>query len=67
MRSNQNTKTCIKCKEDFIWFPEEAFWDERGYGYSTKLTKCPYCNCINIIKTIEDYGFNVNNDIRFYK
>lgn len=50
----------FKVKPDNIWF------DEQGYGYSTKLTQCPHCGKIVILKHIEDYGLNVNSDRRFY-
>ena len=42
-------------------------WDESGYGYSTKLVKCPECGQINIIGYVEDDGFDVNYDLRFYE
>lgn len=63
----QNHKECSKCKEDFVYKPEETFWDEKGYGYSTLLVPCPYCKTINVIKYSEDISFDVNKDRRFYK
>ena len=61
--SNQNTKTCIKCKEDFIWFPDEAWWDYKNYT-PAKLVKCP-CGCIQAVKYEKE--INPNFDARFYK
>lgn len=58
---------CSSCgefevKHDNIWF------DEKGYGYSTKLTKCPHCGRIVILGYKEDYGFSrLNIDERYYK
>lgn len=58
---------CKKCKESFKFEPDECWWDEHGFGYSTKLVKCKHCGCINVIKHIEDYGFSVMNyDSRLY-
>lgn len=47
--------------------PENIWFDEQGYGYSTKLTKCPHCGKIIILGYIEDYGLDVNIDERFYR
>lgn len=57
---------CEKCHDNFVYFPDETFWDEKS-GYSTKLTKCPSCGCINVIKRSRDYGVDVNRDLRFYE
>ena len=63
----QNNCTCEKCGSSFIFTPDEVFWDEKGFGYSTKLTRCKHCDCINIIKHVEDYGFSkTNTDRRLY-
>ena len=64
---DKSNLTCKKCKEKFVYFPEETWWDEKGYGYSTKLVKCPHCGCINVVKHVEDYGLDVNSDDRFYE
>ena len=50
----QNYCDCAKCKESFIFEPDECWWDEKSIGYSTKLVKCKHCGCINVIKYIED-------------
>lgn len=58
---------CKKCKESFIYESDDIFWDEHGFGYSTKLVKCKHCGCINVIKHVEDYGFIIMNvDERLY-
>lgn len=46
----KHNKTCMRCRTNFVWFPEECYWDENGYGYSTKLCKCPNCNTPNVIE-----------------
>ena len=40
--------------ELFVYKPEDTWFDDKGYGYSTKLCKCKYCGQINIIKHFED-------------
>ena len=59
----QNTLVCKKCGEDFIFKPNETFWDEKG-TFSVKLTKCRNCGCPNVIKTEREH--NVNFDKRYY-
>lgn len=59
--------TCKKCQTDFMFKPDECWFDEHGYGYSTKLTTCKNCGCINVVKYTEDYGFSkMNYDSRLY-
>ena len=65
--SNQNNSSCRSCNSSFIFKPDEVWFDEQGYGYSTRLTRCPYCGKIVVLGYIEDYGFNVNSDERFYR
>lgn len=63
----QNNCVCAKCGSHFIFKPDEVYWDEHGYGYSTKLVNCKKCGCINVVEHIEDYGFsNMNLDQRLY-
>ena len=63
----QNSCKCAKCGSHFIFKPDEVFWDDHGYGYSTKLCKCKECGCINVVKHVEDYGFSkMNTDRRLY-
>ena len=59
-------RECKKCKTIFSYSPEDVWWDEHGTGYSTKLIKCPECGCVNVLSHKEDYGFDVNNDRRFF-
>jgi len=59
-------RTCKKCGKSFNYSLKDAYWDEKGFGYSTKLIKCPNCSCNNIIKIVEDEYLDVNNDERFY-
>ena len=63
----QNSCICKKCNSSFLFKPDETWWDENGFSYSTKLVKCTECGCINVIKHIEDYGFSkMNTDVRLY-
>lgn len=64
-QSNQNCKKCTKCKEEFIYMPNEIQWKEFG-TYSAKITTCPYCNTINILKYIDAPGLYVGKDKRYY-
>lgn len=63
--SNQNTKKCIKCKESFIYMPDEIKWVEFG-TYSAKITTCPYCGATNVIKYIDAPGLYTDRDKRYY-
>ena len=63
----QNYGFCKSCKSDFIYEPDAIWFDEQGYGYSTKLTKCPYCSKIVVLKHVEDRGLDINSDSRWYK
>lgn len=63
----QNYGHCKSCKSDFIFKPDEVWYDDKGLGYSTKLTKCPYCGKIVVLDYIEDCGLDVNKDKRFYQ
>ncbi len=65
--SGLNVKCCRKCKIPFEYSNKDAFWDENGSGYSTKLAICPICGHVNILKYEEDLALNVNNDERYYR
>jgi len=52
---------CRYCKTEL-----EIKWKEDCTGYSLKYGECPRCGRIEIIEYIEDFGFDVNNDERFY-
>jgi ribosomal protein S27AE len=63
---NKNWATCSKCG-DFTFLPDEVFFDDHGTGYSTKLTHCPNCGKIVVVKHLEDYGFSkLNTDRRYF-
>lgn len=57
---------CRNCNQAIQYKNEDTFWDERGYGYSIKLVRCPKCGHISVIKYVEDTGLNVNFDDRYY-
>lgn len=65
--AKQNYGHCSACDLDFVFKPDEQWFDEHGLGYSTKLCRCPYCGKIVILKYIEDHNLDVNSDERFYK
>lgn len=66
-QKQQNSGHCKACDSDFVFEPDKAWYDESGYGYSTKLTRCPYCNKIVVLKHIEDKSLNLNFDERYYE
>lgn len=64
--SKQNIQ-CKKCNSSFKYEPDDIFWDEKGYAYSTKLVRCSECGCVNVLGYVEDYGFSkLNTDRRLY-
>ena len=47
--------------------PENVKYDEKGMGYTTRLTHCPYCGKLIILGYIEDPGFSrLNSDRRYF-
>ena len=36
---SKNNCKCPKCGTSYVFKPDEAWWDENGYGYSTKLKR----------------------------
>lgn len=62
----QHNKTCTKCKENFVYMPDEIKWFDYG-TYSAKTTTCPYCGNINVIKYVNASGLYVNDDNRYYE
>ena len=58
---------CIQCGSVDKYSDENFWWDDHGYGYSTKLVRCKHCDQINIVRYQEDFGFDVNNDMRWYE
>lgn len=67
MLKQSRKKICTKC--DTLFDPSKVAtkWDEKGFGYSTKLAICPNCGSYVVIKVEEDSSLDVNNDPRFYK
>lgn len=63
--SSKNNCTCKKCKESFIFKPDEAYWIEQGM-YSEKVVKCINCNCINVVKHVDGLNQNPNYDKRYF-
>ena len=66
MDSLKMFQECKSCKTNFSFTSDECWWDEKGFGYSTKLVKCSKCGRINVVKHEVDYSMDVNNDERFY-
>lgn len=64
MEELSNNTTCIKCGSDFVYFPDETWWDHSNFT-NVKLVKCSFCGCTQSVKYEEPH--NVNNDIRYYK
>ena len=60
---NKHYKTCVKCKEDFIWDEKDAHWDYKGYT-DTKIVTCSFCGCVQAIKYKEQ--INPNYDRRYF-
>lgn len=58
--------TCFACGQVSQYNRLDTFWDDNGYGYSTRLINCPHCGKINILSYKEDRKINVNNDSRYY-
>lgn len=61
---SSNNKICIKCKSDFVYFPNETWWDYNGFT-NTKLARCPECGCIQAVKY--ELSHDVNYDPRYYE
>ena len=60
----KHLKTCSKCWETFIYFPNEVWWDNKGLS-NAKLAKCPFCGKIQTIQY--EKQVNPNYDERYYK
>ena len=61
----KHNKTCSKCKENFVYFPDEVKWIDYG-TYSVKVCTCPYCGTVQSIKFENASGLNLNNDSKYY-
>lgn len=53
---------CIQCGKTFESTDELTYWDDSGYGYSTKLSRCRYCGQLNIIRYQKDKWLIDNNE-----
>lgn len=68
IRFHENNTKCKKCGSYFKFNNNDAYFDEHGFGYSTKLVKCPECGSINVLYTLEDFGISkLNSDERLYQ
>ncbi len=56
---------CGKCKSEFVLNESDQWFDEKGFT-STKLTHCPYCGSINVVKYYKNEFENLNDDPRYY-
>lgn len=64
---DESAHTACKCKKCSLYFqPEKIWWVEQGM-YSEKVTKCPHCECINVIKYQDGFNQNPNWDDRYFK
>lgn len=45
-------ESCPKCKARFEWHEEDAWWTYFG-EVDVKLTKCPQCGRVLVVKEIE--------------
>ena len=53
---------CIQCGKTFESKDDLIYWDDNGFGYSTKLSRCPYCGQLNILKYQFDKWLVDNNE-----
>lgn len=58
---------CKRCGQKFYYKLDNTYWDEHGFGYTTKLVKCTFCSCPNVLEHVEDKNLDINNDKRFYE
>lgn len=49
-----NFEVCSKCGRLIKYKNTDTYWDESGYGYSTKLVDCQQCGTPNVLKYEED-------------
>ena len=56
---------CSKCHKIISYGPANVS-THYHLGYDSKTVQCPYCKRFNIIGYTEQYGFDVNKDVRFY-
>lgn len=53
-KSGLNYEVCKKCGRLIKYENTDTYWDESGYGYSTKLVDCKECGKPNVLKYEED-------------
>lgn len=62
-----HSRTCAKCGKIIKYnYKKDTYFDNSGYGYSTRLVKCPECNTPNVLTHYEDRAMKLNNDRRYY-
>lgn len=62
----KNEAICKGCGCSFWYENKETYFDDKGYGYSTKLIKCPSCGKQVVLRYYEDRSMKLNNDSRYY-
>ena len=60
-------QSCHKCKGAFRVNKHKIIWDEKGYGYSTKLYQCPYCGAYTVLEYYEDSSLDLNINSKWYE
>lgn len=45
---------CAQCDNKYEVAVENTWWDFKGMGYDTRLSRCPLCNQLNIVEYIEE-------------
>ena len=59
--------TCIQCGNQIDYDDQDCFWDDHGYGYSTKLVRCE-CGQLNIVKYKMDKWLEIDlDDVEIYE
>ena len=46
--------TCPKCGHLIKYHSNDTYWNEHGYGYSTKLINCSICEVPIVLEYEED-------------
>lgn len=64
---NESYINCKNCHSYSVVKNTDCWFDDKGFGYSTKLCKCPECGKLVIVGYEEDSHLDINNDPRLYK
>lgn len=56
---------CRRCKK-IITYTTDNVQTYYHIGYDTQTIVCPYCKRVHILGYREQFGFDVNNDKRYY-